>query len=133
MTAEEGSLETFRRTAIAAAIVGAIGSVALTVRAGRTTPPLLLIAMTIWVGAPFVALAYAVILSPRWSAATRKTLYVTVVLLTVVCLFLYYADERLRPAHVPRAFLFVLVPPVSLLLTAVAASITNVLRQQRRD
>ena len=129
MPAKRESLDMFGRTALAAAIVGAIGSVALTVRAGRTTPHLLLVAMTIWVGAPFVALAYAVVMSPRWSSATRTTLYTTVVLLTLACLFLYYADERVRPAHVPRAFLFVLAPPVSLLITALASAISSV-RQQ---
>src|SRR5690242_19448141 len=89
MTSEAGEgmpegvfLSSLRTAAMSAVAAGAVGSVGLTLRAGRSTPRLLLILFVIWVLSPFVALAWANLASKRWSVPTRATLYcVTLVIM----------------------------------------------------
>ena len=54
-----------RAAAIIAAMAGAVGSVGLTLRAGRDTPRFLLVLFVIWVLSPFVALTWANVASQR--------------------------------------------------------------------
>jgi hypothetical protein len=105
--------------------------VAVTLRAGRSAPRLLLIAIAIWVLVPFVAVLLVDAVSKGWSAASQSALHSVMVLLALVSLVVYGA-ELVRP-HTPPAFMFVLVPPASLLLMAcVFAAATVVTRRQLR-
>ena len=116
---EGGYLGRLRTVAQFAVVAGAVGSVGLTLRAGRRTPRLLLLLFVIWVLSPFVALAWANVVSKRWSVPTRATLYCVTLVLTLGSLAIY-GDLLLPPAGTPRAFVFVVVPPVSwVLLTTV--------------
>src|SRR2546426_9004798 len=53
-----GFLDLLRAGARIAVVAGAVGSVGLTLRAGRSTPRLLLVLFVLWVLSPFVALAW---------------------------------------------------------------------------
>jgi hypothetical protein len=101
---------------------GAAGSVGLLLRAGRTTPPVLLVLFVGWILTPFVALAWANSVSRRWSAVTRATLHGVTLLLTLLSLAIY-GNVILPPAGSPRALVFVVVPPGSWLLLAIVVPI----------
>src|SRR5450432_3739404 len=70
-----GFLGLLRAVSLIAVVVGAVGSVGLMLSAGRSTPRFLLVLFVIWVLSPFVALAWANVVSRRWSSLTRVTLY----------------------------------------------------------
>lgn len=110
-----GLLRTMARIAV---VTGAVGSVGLMLRAGRRTPRLLLVLFVIWVLSPFVAIAWANMVSKRWSVLTRATLYCVTLVLTLGSLAIY-GDLVLPPAGSPRAFVFVVVPPVSWVLLTI--------------
>jgi hypothetical protein len=118
-------------TARGVVLAGALGSLACTLRAGRNAPRLLLIAIAIWVLVPFVVVFLVDAVSRRWSATSQSALHALMVLLAVLSLAVYGA-ELVRP-HTPPAFMFVLVPPASLLLMAcVFAAATVVTHRQLR-
>ena len=101
-----------------AAIVGAVGSVALTLYAGRSNnQPFVMVLMSGWVFAPFFGFALADRLSGRWSRSTRTALDVLIVLLAVAALAIYARDALQPPPR--RAGPYVLVPIVSWLLLLV--------------
>lgn len=106
---------TLRAVALIGVAVGAVGSVGFMLRAGRRTPLLLLIGFVFWVLSPFVGLAWANIVSQRWSGLTRATLYGLTLVLALGSLAVYGGLVR-PPAGSANAFVFVAVPPVSWLL-----------------
>ena len=111
-----------RAVALIVVAAGAVGSVALTIRAGRNTPRLLLVLFVIWVLSPFVALAWANVRSPRWSAFTRATLHGATLVLTLASVAIYSGLVK-RPAGSANAFMFVVVSPISLALLAIAVAL----------
>ena len=65
----DGAPGVLRRVALIAVAAGALGSVALTLYAGRSNNLLILkVLFTLWVLSPFVLLGLAHLLSKRWSA-----------------------------------------------------------------
>lgn len=124
-----GFLGLLRAVARIAVVAGAVGSVDLTLRAGRRTPRLLLILFVIWVLSPFVALAWANMVSKRWSVLTRATLYCVTLVITLGTLAIY-GDVILPPAGSPRAFPFVVVPPGSWLLMAIVVPIAALISRR---
>ena len=120
----------FRKVAIVAVIVGAVGSVVLTLRAGQQTPRFLLVFFVIWILSPFVALAWANILSERWPVLTRATLYCVTFVITLGSLAMY-GNVILPPAGSPRAFVFVIVSPASWLLMAIVVPLAAFISGRR--
>jgi hypothetical protein len=108
-----------RVVALIAVVAGAVGSLGFMLRAGRSTPRLLLALFVVWVLSPFVALAWANQVSKRWSVLTRATLYGVTLFLSLGSLAIY-GELVKRPAGSPNAFVFVAVPPASWLLMAIA-------------
>jgi hypothetical protein len=119
---DHGSLGILRVVALVAVVIGALGSVGLTLNAGRSTPRFLLILFVIWVLSPFVALACVNIRSKRWSVLTRVTLYCVTIVITLGSLAIY-GNFILPPEGSPHAFVFVVVPPVSWLLLGIVVPI----------
>jgi len=113
------SLHTAARVA---AVIGAVGSVALTLYAGRSNNlPFLMVLMAGWVFAPFFGFALASTVSARWSPAARTALDVGIVVIAVAALGIYARDALQPPPR--RAVVYVLVPIVSwLLLLGTAAA-----------
>ena len=130
-----GFLRILRALALVAAAVGAVGSLAYMFRAGQDSPRLLLVLFTFWILSPFVVLLWANMVSKRWSALTRATLFCVTFVLALGSLAIYGDLVHIKPAGSPNAFLFVIVPPVSLafmtIVVAMAAFISG--RLQRRD
>jgi hypothetical protein len=115
------SLDRLRQAALLAVLVGAVGSVGFVLRAGRTTPRLVLVLMVIWVLAPFAALAWANI---------KKRLFWLTFVITVGAL-VSYASVIMPPAGSPRGFMFVMVPALSWLLIVIAAAIAAFMSRTR--
>ena len=116
---EGGFLGLLRAVALIALVVGATGSLGFMLRAGQHTPRLLLVLFTIWVLSPFVALLWANMVSKLWSVVTRATLYCVTLVITLGSLAIYGELVDLRPPGSANAFLFVAVPPITLLLITI--------------
>ena len=125
-------LGVLRVLALIAVVAGAGGSVGLMLHAGGRTPRLLLVLFIIWVLSPFVALAWANLVSKRWSVSTRATLYCVTLVLTLGSLAIY-GGLVLPPAGSARAFVFVAVPPVSCLLLAIVVPLAAWISRRRSD
>ena len=69
-----------------------------------------------------MALVLAHVVSKRWSALTRATLYSVMLVLTLGSLAMY-RDVALGPPRAKTAFVFVVVPPASWLLIAIVVPI----------
>jgi hypothetical protein len=119
------------RTAQVAAVVGAVGSVALTLYAGRNNNlPFLMILMSGWVLAPFMGYALASKYSANWAAATRAVLDGIIVLVAVVS-FVMYTRHALRPPASKAAAVFVAVPIGAWLLMLMGISLTALISRRR--
>ena len=133
MVQPDGSLlRSLRAGALIAGAAGAVGSVGLTLYAGRHNDSRLLVALFgIWVLSPFIAV---VIASRRWWAFARRPLYGVSLILTPSSLAMYLHPAWRPPGSGP-AFVFLVVPLASwFLLTIVvliAALVSGV--QSRRD
>ena len=126
----DGFLGLLRAVALSAVLAGTGGSVGLMLRAGRSAPRLLLVLFTLWVLSPFVVLAWANMVSKRWSVITRATLYCLTLVLTLGSLGIYL-DRVLRPPRSTPAFVFVIVPPVSWLLMTIVLAIAALISRRR--
>ena len=104
-------------------LMGALGSLGLTLRAGRTSHSLILMMLFgVWVFSPFMGLAVAYILSNRWSVFTRNVLYGLSMLLTMISLLIY--SGVWAPTGVKPAFVFLVFPLLSWLTVAVVIPLT---------
>ena len=119
-----------RAVALIALGVGAVGSLGLMLRADQHTPRLLLVLFFFWVLSPFVALAWANVLSKRWAVLTRAALYGVTLVVTLGSLA-FYGKLVLPPAGSPRAFVFVAVPPASWLLMTIVVSAAALMSRKR--
>jgi len=127
------SLRVLRGAALVAVAAGAVGSVGFMLRAGRRNPSrLLILGFVIWVLSPFVGLLWADIVSKRWSALTRATLYSVTVILTLVSLAIY-GNVAFGPPRPQAAFAFIVSPLASWLAIAivVAIGVINCRRQSQ--
>jgi len=124
-----------RAVALIALVVGATGSLGFMLREGQHTPRLLLFFFIIWVLSPFVALLWAIMVSKRWLVVTRVTLYCVAFIIALGSLAIYGELVDARPAGSANAFLFVAVPPVSLVFITIIVGIAALLsgRLSRRD
>ena len=119
------------RTAQIAAIVGAIGSMALTLYAGRhNNLPFLMILMSGWVLAPFMGYALASRYSTRFTAPTRAALDGIIVLVAVASLVIY-ARDVLSPPAAQGARVFVAVPIGAWLLMLIGVLVTALISRRR--
>jgi hypothetical protein len=126
-----GFLPLLRAVALVAVVAGAMGSVGLMLRAGRHTPRLLLVFFVFWVLSPFMALAWANMVSKRWSVLTRAMLHCVTLVITLGSLA-FYGGVVLPPAGSARAFVFVAVPPASWLLIAIVVPIAVLISRRRK-
>lgn len=121
-TSKRGFLAHLRTASLIAVIAGSAGSVGLMFHAGWHTPRLLLALFVIWVLSPFVVLIRAHVMSKHWSALTRATLYIVMLVVTLGSLAIY-ADDARAHRRPQAAFVYVIVPPASWLLIAIAIPI----------
>jgi hypothetical protein len=116
-------LTSLRTVALVALATGAVGSVGSLLYASRHNESRILILLfTIWVLSPFMILVLANMVSKRWSVLIRSTLYWVMLLLAFGSLGIY-GYRILRPPKSTAAFVFIVVPPLSLLLAVIAVSL----------
>jgi len=115
--------------ALAAVVLGAVGSVALMLWVGHRNPSRLLLTLfVIWDLSPFVALLLADMVSKRWQVLTRATLHIVMLILALSSLVLY-ADAVLRPRPQP-AFRFIIVPLGSWLLIVIVVPLAALISRR---
>jgi uncharacterized membrane protein len=93
----KGSNFGLRFTALAAVVIGVIGSISLLRHAQQHTPPLLVVLFVVWVVAPFGVLGVAVLFSSCWPIILRTTLYIVTLCVTLTSLAIY-VDDKHRPS-----------------------------------
>jgi hypothetical protein len=123
-------MERLRAVTLVTLLAGAGGAVGLMLHAGRGTPPVLLVLFVGWVLMPFAALAWANARANGWSPLTRWTLYGATLLITAVT-WTVFGGVVLPPTGSPRAAPFVIVPPASLLLIAIAVPLAALISRRR--
>ena len=124
------SLGLLRAMALIAVGAGAVGSLGLMLRADQRTPRFLLVLFVFWVLSPFVALAWANVVSKRWPVLIQAALCCVTLVITLGSL-VFYGKLVLPPAGSPRAFVFVAVPPASWLLMTIVVSIAALISRRR--
>lgn len=115
----KSSLARLRWAGLAAVAIGAIGSVTLLRRAQEHPPPLLVALFLVWILTPFVLLGVGNVVSTRWPVSVRKTLYLVTLIMAAVSLAIYL-DDNINHRAAKRAFVYVMVPPASVLASAIA-------------
>jgi hypothetical protein len=111
-----------RSVALVAVVFGSIGSVGLLRHAQQRTPPMLVVLFVIWVVAPFALLAVANLFSKRWSRKVGLTLCIVTLIVTVASLAIYL-DDNIAHRTAKAAFVWVAVPPASVLVSVIAVGI----------
>jgi hypothetical protein len=114
-----GRLDGLRVAGLIALIAGAVGSLGLTLYTGRHNDSAILkLLFAIWVPSPFLVLLWANLLSKRWTVLARVALHSFILALTVASLAIY-GYIAFGPPRKQTAFAFLVVPGVSLLVTAI--------------
>ena len=116
------SLAGLRSVALVAVVFGSIGSVGLLRHVQQRTPPMLVVLFVIWVVAPFALLAVANLLSKRWSRKVGLTLGIVTLIVTAASLAIYL-DDNIAHRTAKAAFVWVAVPPASVLVSVIAVGI----------
>jgi len=112
-----------RAAVLTVAAAGAVGALGLTLYTGRhNNSRLLLLAFAIWVLSPFVVFLMADARATRWPPPARTTLHGAMLLVTSATLAIYGVVALGPPRPKPASF-FLVVPPLSVTLLAVAVSI----------
>jgi hypothetical protein len=102
--------------AIVACTLGAVGSAALTLFAGRhSSAPVAVVLIAAWVLTPFIAIAGAVAASRRWSRDAQRILY-TITFVVAAASLVAYAAAGLRTR--PVTPMFVVTAPISWVVIA---------------
>ena len=110
------------RAARIAMVIGAVGSVGLTVYAGRHNASLLVRGLVVaWVAAPFLVFALASKASKRWTVRSQTWLQWTILVLATSIVVIFGIAVLSSP--MPRGFVFVAVPPAWCLLAAIVAAV----------
>ena len=105
-------------------LTGAIASLTLMFMVGRRNESrILMLLFTLWVLAPYVALFMANLVSKRWAASTQVALHIVMLIVTAGSVVIY-AVVAIGPPRPQPAFWFLIVPPASLLLAAIAVALT---------
>ncbi len=124
-TRDGGLLGVFRVLALIAVLAGAAGSIGLMLRVGSRQRSLVLMGLFAgWVLSPFVALAWAGMVSDRRPSFDRGILYVGMLSFSLMALALYGGVIPMPSGSRP-AFVFLMVPLGSWVLIAIAALVSR--------
>jgi hypothetical protein len=125
---EENMTDLFRIVALVVVAAGTMASEVLVIRAGGRSQPLLSVLFIIWILLPFVALAWANVISKSWPAPVRISLYFTTIVIALGSIA-FYGGLILPRGGSPRAFVFVMGPlaawAVMLIVVPTAAAISR--------
>jgi uncharacterized membrane-anchored protein len=125
------SLAGLRSVTLIVLAFGAITSIGLLRRAQQHPPPIIVVGFIVWVTAPFALLAMANILSTRWARAVRVSLFAVTLLVTAASLAIYF-DDSIAHRRAKPAFVYVALPPVSVIVSAIVLALAAFMTKQRR-
>jgi hypothetical protein len=131
ITSRKPSGAGLRTAALIAIVFGAVGSVGLLRHAQEHPPPLLVVLFIIWVLAPFAALAVANIVSTRWSRPAGSTLQIATIFVALASVAVYL-DDNISHRTAKKAFVYVAVPPASVIAVALAVAAAATASKKRR-
>lgn len=129
---KDSSLAGLRLMALVALVIGAAGSIGLWIHAARHPPPVLIVLFVIWVLSPFLFLGAAHRKSGRWLTGTQVTLHIVTLFVAVVSIAVY-ADDAVAHRTAHPAAVYVLVPPISLLLSAIALGVAAGMAKRKQE
>ena len=122
-----------KAAALGAVVAGGAGSLGLMFYVARRQPSILLMTLfTVWVVYPFVAFLCANVVSKEWPVLTRAALYVMMIVVSAGSLIIY-GNVALQSRPAKAASMFLVVPPVSGLLTAIVVGIAALLSRRGRE
>jgi len=131
MTVVDDPIDRLRAVARTVLAVGAAGSLALMISAGRHNRSIVLILLFIgWVSSPFIALAVLDRWTMRWSPTTRSVFYWLMAAAAAGSLGVYVFDA-LRPRP-QAAFFYVLVPPATWVIGGVVLALAAAMSRRSR-
>lgn len=111
-----------RTAALIANVGGAIGAIGFWIHATQHPPLLIIVLFVVWVLSPFALLGVAHARARGWTVEMQKALYYAALFVALGTLAIY-TDDALHHRAAHRAFVYVLVPPVSWVVTVAAVSI----------
>jgi hypothetical protein len=120
-----------RSVALIVVAAGTIASEALVIRAGGRSQPVLSVLFIIWILLPFVALAWANVVSKSWLAPVRISLYFTTIVIALGSLA-FYGGVILPRAGSPRAFVFVMGPLASWAVMLIVVPLSTAISRKRK-
>jgi hypothetical protein len=123
--------DSFRIVALIMVVAGTVASEFLVIRAGGRSQPLLSVLFIIWILLPFVALAWANVVSKSWPAPVRVILYLSTIGIALGSLA-FYGGVILPRAGSPRAFVFVMGPLASWALMLIVVPISAAISRKRK-
>jgi hypothetical protein len=131
MTVVDDPIDRLRAVARTALAVGAVGSLAMMIHAGRHNRSIALILLfTGWVSSPFIALAVLDRWATRWSPTPRAMFYRIMAAAAAASLSVYVFDAfRPRPQ---AAFFYVLVPPATWAIGGVVLALATAVSRRSR-
>ena len=113
-----------RTVALVVLLMGVVGSLSLVLYNGRNNKSILLIALFVaWVLSPFIGLLIADKVSKGWTDIARKTLYIIMLVLSMVSLLSY--SGVLSPAGTKTAFVFLVTPLISWVVISILVLIAR--------
>ena len=119
------TIQPLRALALVTVLAGATSSLAFMLYVGRHNPSfVLMLLFTVWVLFPFAALIVASVFSRAWPVAAQKALYIVMLVVPLASLAIY-GDVAFGPPRPKPAAAFLMVPLVSLLLSALVVWIAN--------
>ena len=117
-------IDLFRTSVLGLLFAGGLGSLVLTIQAGRNNKSIVLVLLfAIWVLSPFAGLLVANLTSKLWQRTPRITLYYLTVFLTLGSLVCY--SGVLNPLKMKNAAIFLIVPLLSWMVMLVTYLFTK--------
>jgi hypothetical protein len=111
-------------------VIGAMGSVGLTLYTGRNNPSIFLIAMFVaWVLSPFAGLWIADKISRRWYPVGHRAIYVCMWIVTAASIIAY--SGGFNTAETKTAFMFLVIPLASWVLLGSVLIAINLSRKRK--
>jgi hypothetical protein len=118
------TLNLLRTVALVVLLLGVVGSISLVLYNGRNNKSILLIALFLaWVLSPFIGLVIVDKVAKDWRDISRKTLYIIMLVLTMVSLLSY--SGLLSPAGTKTAFVFLVTPLISWVVISILILISR--------
>lgn len=122
-----------RLASVVSVALGAVGSLAFMFRVGRHNPSVILMTLfTLWVVAPFVTMLSVPMLFKNWSVRSRAWFCFFTIIVALGSSGIYGEVAFGKPRSQP-AFMFLVVPLVSLFVIGVASLIASLVSRSAHD